>query len=131
MERAVVLYDGNCGLCHAGVRFMLAHEAGDQFLFAPLSSACGEQLRRRHDVAGPGNLSVIVIEAGRAWQRSAAVARIARRLRWPWRLGQWLVMLPRDLADSLYDIVARHRHRCFRRPACVLPTGPWAGKFLG
>jgi predicted DCC family thiol-disulfide oxidoreductase YuxK len=131
MERALILYDGDCGLCQACVGFLLVHEAGDQFLFATLYSDCGRRVRQRHGLTDAIPRTMVLVEGGRAFERSEAVVRIARRLRGIWQLGQWLVVLPPVLRDGIYDLVNRKRYRWFG-PAdgCAVHEVRWRDKFL-
>ena len=63
--------------------------------------------------------------------RSNAAIRLARYLRWPWRLlgAAWIV--PRPIRDHAYDWVARNRYRWFgRRDTCLVPTPALRSRFL-
>jgi len=128
----VLLFDGVCNLCNAGVLFIIRRDPRARFRFAPLQS---EIARRLLDGTGVGRDglpdTMIVIENGRAWQRSAAALRIARNLRWPWPALGALWIIPRPLRDWAYRLVARNRYRWFgRRDQCMMPTPELQAKFL-
>jgi predicted DCC family thiol-disulfide oxidoreductase YuxK len=127
----VVLFDGVCNLCHGAVRFIVARDPRARFRFASLQSAAGTALLRDHHL-GPGSPeSLVLLEAGRAYTRSAAVLRIARRLRAPWPLAGLMLVLPAPLRDGLYDFVAARRYRWFGRQAtCPVPTPDLARRFI-
>jgi predicted DCC family thiol-disulfide oxidoreductase YuxK len=75
--------------------------------------------------------SVIVIIDDRAYFRSAAILRIAQRLRFPWPLLCAFVIVPPFVRDWLYDIVARNRYRWFgKRETCMMPTPELQTRFL-
>ena len=62
---------------------------------------------------------------------ACAAIRLARYLRWPWRLlgAAWIV--PRPIRDHAYDWVARNRYRWFgRRDTCLVPTPALRSRFL-
>jgi predicted DCC family thiol-disulfide oxidoreductase YuxK len=57
--------------------------------------------------------------------------RLAMGLGLPWSLAGILRVLPRRLADTLYDWVARNRFRIFgRRETCYLPRAVDQDRFI-
>ena len=121
-----IYYDGGCGLCHRTIRWILSEDrAGSIFRLAPLDS---ESFRSRTTEAQRGELpdSVIVIPAeGPLLSRSAAVLRILLRLGGYWRMMGWLgSVMPRALLDVPYNLIARVRHRLFRKPSTACPILP-------
>jgi predicted DCC family thiol-disulfide oxidoreductase YuxK len=130
-ETAIVVYDGDCGICNASVRFMLRNDPRGVLRFAARQSDAGQTLLVRHGFPDAAPNSVVLIEADRVSTRSTAVLRIARRLRFPWPLGSLFLIVPQSLRDTLYDWVARNRQR-WSRPAtaCPLPTEEQRRRFL-
>ncbi len=130
-DHAIVLFDGVCNLCNTSVNFIIDHDPDGYFKFAPLQSDIGQRLLRRCGVEGDGLDSIVLIEGERAYHRSAAALRIARRLRgvWSWLYG--LLIVPRPIRDRVYDWVARHRYRWFgRTDQCRIPTPELRRRFL-
>lgn len=123
MER--VYFDGDCGLCHRGVRFILARDRTGHFRFAPLQ---GETFRERIPESKRKELPdsmIVETEDGRLLERSDAVVHILRNLRGLWKaLGWILAPLPRFLRDPLYTAVASTRHRLFASPSSECPVPP-------
>lgn len=128
---AVLLYDGVCGLCAASVQFILKRDPQGAIRFAPLQSELGRRLQADHGLP-PGQLDTLVfIEDGRAWVRSGAALRIARKLAFPWWLGAALLAVPSFLLDPLYDFVAANRYAWFgKKDECELPRPEWRARFL-
>jgi predicted DCC family thiol-disulfide oxidoreductase YuxK len=127
----VVLFDGVCNLCNATVRFVVARDPAARFRFAPLQSAAGGSLLARSGLAPRGLDSVVLVDGGRAWQRSDAAIRIAAGLGGAWRLALAFLVVPRPLRDALYDFIARNRYRWFgRHDACPVPTPEQRARFL-
>ncbi len=126
----VLLYDGDCALCNRSVQFILDRDSRGAIHFASLASPVGRELLARHGVA-PGLDSVVFVEDGRAYTRSAAVLRIVRRLGGAWPLLSIGALVPRFLRDRLYDFVAARRYRWFgRAEACRLLTPDVRHRFL-
>jgi predicted DCC family thiol-disulfide oxidoreductase YuxK len=97
----LLLYDGECGFCHAAVRFVLAHDRRRAFRFAALHN------------------------------RSGAALFVAQSLGWPWSMTNVFRVLPRPWRDAAYAVVARHRHRILGpAEACLLPGPEDRDRFL-
>jgi len=126
----LLLYDGHCALCNGWVRFLLRFDPGGALRFAALSSATGRETLAAHpEVAGTDSL--VLIEAGRASVRSTAVLRLFRYLGGPWRIFLIGSVVPREIRDSLYDVVAHWRYRVFGRlDTCPLPPPSARARFL-
>jgi len=119
-----VFYDGTCGLCHRGMRFLVAEDPiGTSFRYAPLG---GDAFAAQFP--DPGNLpdSVIVqTPAGETLVRSDAAVYLLQRLGGLWRiLGILFAVLPKRMRDAMYDFVARVRYRIFGREKDACPIIP-------
>ncbi|MCC2669963.1 MAG: putative thiol-disulfide oxidoreductase [Armatimonadetes bacterium] len=131
LDHPVVIFDGECGLCQAGVQFMLRNDPPGKLRFAPRQSAPGQALLVQHGFVDAAPNSVVLIEKGKALTGSTAALRIARYLRFPWPLGAAALLIPRPLRDIAYDWVARNRYRWSRKPAaCRIPTADERRRFL-
>jgi predicted DCC family thiol-disulfide oxidoreductase YuxK len=134
---SVICFDGNCNLCNGFVQFVIPRDPARRFRFAPLNSDVARRLLS--DAGAPGlarnedghSGTVVLIEDGRYFVQSTAVLRIARGLRFPWRLAYGLVIVPSVLRDWAYDVVARNRIRWFGEPDhCLVPGPETANRFL-
>ena len=103
----VVLFDGVCNLCNGLVQFIIRRDPHARFRFAPLQQKDAGNSFTQNVKLFPA--SVVLLEDGRKYERSAAVLRIARQLRAPWPLLFAFIIVPRPLRDWAYDLVARHR----------------------
>lgn len=129
--KSIVLIDGVCHLCQGLVRFIIPRDPKGHFMFAPLQSEVSQRLL---DAGGlkPKELStVVLLEKGVYYTESAAVLRIARRLRFPYPAAYVFILVPRPLRNALYRLVARNRYRWFGRDEqCLLPTPENRRRFL-
>lgn len=131
MPERIILFDGVCNLCAWSVQFIIRRDPRGQFRFAALQSAAGQRLLAERGLAGPDLDSVVLIEGPRAYTRSGAALRIARRLTGLWPALAALLLVPRPLRDWAYSVVARNRYRWFgQQSECMLPTPELRARFL-
>jgi predicted DCC family thiol-disulfide oxidoreductase YuxK len=113
------------------VQFIIARDPSARLRFATLSSPAAQRLIEQSDARAPLPDSIVLMDQGRAYTRSTAALRIARRLRFPWPLLYAFIIVPRPLRDLIYDFIARHRYRWFgKRDACMMPTPELRARFL-
>ena len=124
-EPEILFYDGGCGLCHRAVRFVLAADRAERFLFAPLQGATFRQRIPEPDRLLLPDSLVLQTTQGQLLTRSAAVLQILTRLGGPWRLLAAVgSLVPRPVRDALYNFVAGIRFRLFARPDDFCPLVP-------
>ena len=130
----IILFDGVCNLCSGIVRFVIARDPHARCRFASLQSDAARAACAKvgYDLPASATPStIVVIEGGRALERSDAVLAIARRMRFPWPVLSVFGVLPRGLRDVLYGFVARNRYRWFGRDeACRAPGAELQERFL-
>lgn len=129
----LLLYDGDCGVCSAAVQFILRHDHHARFSFAALDSPIAGELLATHGVPA-GVDSVVVLDGGRAYLRSAAIFQVLRRLGGAWHLLLVGRVIPRRWADAGYDWFARRRGWFSARlglASCPVPTSAERARFLG
>jgi len=118
----VVLFDGTCAFCEGAVTFIARRDPAGYFRFGASQSPEGQALLARHGLGREQARSIVLIEDGRAYLRSTASLRIARRLTLPWRLLGAALVVPRPVRDGVYRVVAAVRHRIAGRSnACEIP----------
>lgn len=108
--REVVVFDGDCGLCHGFVRFVLAEDKDHAFVFAAGPQDIHEvMVYREHDQLGGAD----------------AVAYILRRLGGLWYLlGVCIDACPGAIKHPAYRGVARLRRRLLPVKAGACPVPP-------
>jgi predicted DCC family thiol-disulfide oxidoreductase YuxK len=127
----IVLYDGVCGFCDRSVQFIISHDRRARFRFAALQSDAGRALLRKYGLPTEELDSVVLVEGGRAYRKSKAGLRIARRLDAPWPVFWPLSIIPGAVSNVFYDLVARNRYRLFGKlDACPIPSPEVRARFL-
>lgn len=118
---AVLLFDGECAFCNGTVRWLLRHERTPRYRLAALQSDAARPLLARFGVPLGDLGSVLVIDQGRLYRKTAAVLHLLRDVRWPWPLLRALALVPGFLRDPFYDFVGARRYRWWgRATSCVI-----------
>jgi predicted DCC family thiol-disulfide oxidoreductase YuxK len=129
----LVFYDGDCGLCHRSVRWIVAHDGRGAFRFAPLGGETFRALVPADTRAALPDSLVVRTAEGALLLRSEGTRRVLRRLGGAWAaLAVLLGLVPRALRDAAYDAVAHARSRLFPRPtrACPVAAPELRARFL-
>lgn len=131
MEQAIILFDGVCNFCNASVNFVIRRDKHDRFHFAPLQSAVGQALQEQYGLDPAALDTFILVENGRAYGKSTAALKVARRLGFPVNMAYGLLIVPRFLRDLVYRLVAKNRYKWFgKQEACMVPDERVRRKFL-
>ncbi len=125
MSPATVFYDGDCGLCHASVRFVIDRDVDRQFRYAPLGGDTFAARTTDLDVSSLPDSILVLTPEDELLTRSSAVIYLLKRLPGPWRqLGGLLTIVPRFARDLGYRLVASVRRSLFPAPEGVCPVIP-------
>ena len=130
-DASIVLFDGVCNLCSGFVQFVSPRDPEGKYRFASLQSDVGQALLAEHDLPTDELESVVLIEDGESYVKSAAVIRIAAGLGGAYRLLSPFRYVPGAVRDRVYDFVADHRYRWFgKKDRCMMPSGDVESRFL-
>lgn len=129
-RQAIVLYDGDCNLCAAVVRFTILRNRSRTLRYAALQSKTGRRLLKEHDLSDSALDTFVLVERGRAYTRSSGALRLMRHLNGGWPLLAALLAIPRFVRDPAYSFVARNRYRWFgKREQCMLMRPEFRERF--
>ncbi len=129
----VIFYDGECGVCHRFVQFVVARDKKQRFQFAPLQGKTFARAIPPLQRASLPDSVVLLTASGKLLDRSSAAIYVLSRLGWFWRaIAAVLRAFPRSLRDRPYDAAARKRQTWAPRPAALCPVVPenLRGRFL-
>jgi predicted DCC family thiol-disulfide oxidoreductase YuxK len=117
----LILYDGNCNLCNYTLQFILKRDKLKLFNYLPLQSNHAEELLKTIRFNQPGSDSVIFIENDRAYIKSEAFFRIAKKLGGFYRLIAVFRIFPKKFTDWIYDLIAKNRYNWFgEKEVCMI-----------
>ena len=125
-NKAIVFFDGDCGLCSGSVRFLIRKDRKEHLYFAPLQGIAAQAILPLEDreslktivyhrVTKDGQFTrhvrsdavlLALIDTGSCWRYFAHIIR----------------HLPRSCRDWVYGCIANNRKQWFKEAACQLPT---------
>jgi len=130
-KKPIILFDGICNFCNAIVNFIIRQDKKNIFLFAALQSESGKQLLEEHKIDWKNTDSFVIIDNGKAYQRSTAALKVCSKLPWYWKWSQVFWIVPRFIRDAIYNFIAKNRYKWFgKKEACMVPTAEVRNKFL-
>ncbi|WP_251034673.1 MULTISPECIES: thiol-disulfide oxidoreductase DCC family protein [Bacteria] len=131
LPNRVLLFDGVCNLCNGAVQFIIKRDPDGLISFASLQSDTAQELLASQGLPTEHFDSMVFIENGQIYRKSAAVLKVSRHLRGAWRLSAVFFAVPRPLRDMVYSVIARSRYKWFgKREACMLPSPDIKNRFL-
>jgi predicted DCC family thiol-disulfide oxidoreductase YuxK len=127
----LILFDGVCNLCSWSVQFLAPRDRQRRLWFAGVQSNTGQAVLYGSGLPTGDWDSFVLVEDGRVYLKSRAFFRTVRYMTYPWPLLRIARIVPRRLADWLYDRVARNRYAVFgRKQICMIPRADLAARFL-
>ena len=111
MQPAIVIIDGECGLCTRASHYGMRHAAPGLLRFVASQEPEGGDLLARHGMKDVASDTMVAVVVERAFVESAAVVQVAKRLKWPWRGQATVWLVPKPLRDAGYRWVAKRRKR--------------------
>src|SRR5262245_25579306 len=125
-DKALLVFDGVCVLCSGIARFILKRDKSFAFRLAAAQSPLGRALLRHYGLDAEDLETNLVLADGVAYGKLDTVAVMGARLGGSWRVLSLVRLLPRSLADWLYDRVARNRYALFgRTERCMVAPPEW------
>jgi predicted DCC family thiol-disulfide oxidoreductase YuxK len=123
-NRTILFYDGDCALCHAAVKFSIAHLRNEKVFYAPIG---GEIFKEYFSESEQQELpdSIIIANEEKILFQSDAVIWLLNNCNPPWNFfGTLLNLFPKFLRDFGYRFVAKIRKKIFPSPQgwCPVPT---------
>ncbi len=116
-RQAVLLYDGECGLCNAVTRFLAREDTTGVLRFAPLQGRFAQEALKRCGLPRENFDSLVFLPDadGEIYRlRTAGALEVFDALGGIWRpVGRAARLVPGPIRDLAYRLVARLRYRLF------------------
>ena len=116
MVENIIYYDGECGLCHMAVKFILKVDSKDKFYFSPLSNF-DNNLK---------NIDSIILKSGdKVFYESQAIIMVFENIDNNWNyLAKVLKIFPINVLDIAYRWVSRNRTKISVKEVSSCPIVP-------
>jgi predicted DCC family thiol-disulfide oxidoreductase YuxK len=122
MQAITIVYDGLCHLC-SGSMTWIARRVNGRVRFVPAQSDEGAEALKAVGLNALDPESFLVVKDGHCLQKSTAVIAALNVVGGGWKMAALLLgLLPRSIADRIYDWVAANRYKWFgKRTTCFVP----------
>ncbi len=126
-NKAILIYDDQCLLCHYSLQFVLQRDGKDQFRFTNRHSSIAQKL-----VGSKMTESVVLVSRYKIYIKSRAAIKTFALLGGKWKLFSLILQLfPTFLADWVYNIIAKYRYQWFgKMTKCELLNPSWTKKII-
>ena len=116
MVENIIYYDGECGLCHLAVRFILRIDSKSKFYFSPLSNL--DNNLKSID-------SIILKKGNKVFYEGQAIIMIFENIDNNWNyLAKVLNLIPINVLDAAYRWVSRNRAKVSVKKVSSCPIVP-------
>ena len=116
MVENIIYYDGECGLCHMAVKFILKVDSKNKFYFSPLSNFDNNFK----------NIDSIILKSGdKVFYESQAIIMVFENIDNNWNyLAKVLKIFPISVLDIAYRWVSRNRTKISVKEVSSCPIVP-------
>ncbi len=108
-HRHILLFDGLCNLCNGIVQFTIKRDPKAKFKFASLQSESGQSLLKQFGLPSDDFNSFVYIKGDRYFLKSSAGLHVLKELGGFWKAFYIFILIPRQLRDFIYNIIAKQR----------------------
>lgn len=130
-DHPIILFDGVCNFCNGAVNFIIKHDKKRIFRYAPLQSEIGQQLLQQHGFSTANLDSFVLIDNGKAYQKTTAALHLYPKLGGIWKLMNILWIFPPFIRNAGYNIIAANRYKWWgKKETCMIPSQEVRSLFL-
>ncbi len=127
----ILLFDGVCNLCNNSVNFIIDHDPKGHFKFAALQSDFGQKKLSELGYNTESFDSLVLLSNGKAYKKSSAALRIARRLNGLYPLLYIFMIIPPFIRHAVYDVIGKNRYKWWgKSDSCRMPTPELRSRFV-
>ena len=125
-NKAILFFDGECGLCNGVVRFLIKLDKNRHLYFAPLQGVTAQAvlpLKYRQTISTiVYHLSTTTKQQKLLVRSDAALQALIDIGRTSYFAARLLRLFPLRFRDWCYDYIANRRKHFFKQNSCKLPT---------
>ena len=130
-EKPIILFDGVCNFCNGSVNFLIRQDKKNVFRFAALQSQTAQKLLAQYKKQKKGFESFVLMQDGKAYEKSSAALKVLKKLPWYWKWAQVFWIVPKFIRDGVYNLIAKNRYKWFgKKEECMIPMPELKSRFL-
>lgn len=131
VNHPVILFDGVCNFCNGIVNFLIRQDRKGVLRFAAMQTEAGKSVLAQYGFPENYLKSFVLVEKGKAYQKSTAALKLFQKLPWYWQWMQAFWIVPKFVRDGVYELIAKHRYWWFgKKGQCRIPTPEVRSRFL-
>lgn len=115
----VLVFDGDCNMCSAFVRFVIKHNNNNDFRITDFSSAW---YHSKSESLPNVDSMLFVSKDKKVYTHSDAFIYVLTSINKKFYPLFILRVIPRIVRDNIYRLVAKYRRRIIRNKSCKIPT---------
>lgn len=119
MEKDILFYDGNCGLCNRVVQWVIRFEKSPKLYFSPIESDFATRFFEEKGCAKPDLSTFYLYTSYQLYSQSTGFFKVLPFLKWYFSFLNIFKLIPICQRDQLYRFVAKNRKR-FQPKNCKL-----------
>ncbi len=138
IDKDIILFDGDCVLCHNMMRLILEVDEDKHFLLCSQQSEMGHLILERHQINVDDLSTVYVVtkcgtDGEQVLDRTNAAVYVMLHTRKYRVIGKLLSFIPRPLRDLGYKFIATIRYRVFGKTSesCYFPNSEDRARIIG
>jgi predicted DCC family thiol-disulfide oxidoreductase YuxK len=125
----LILFDDNCLICNKWVKFILQHDKSYEIKITSLLSPVGTEVLRINNIIEYN--TIVYINNNKYFTKSDAILQIYGKIGGIYSLAIIFSLLPKNLRDFFYDILAQNRYRFNKNQRqCSIPTPELKERYL-
>lgn len=133
-KRKIIFFDGVCNLCNGLIDYVINRNKNKSIYYATLQSDIAKLKLKEYDniILESDFNTIYYYKNGIVYSKSSAILHIFLELSSTHKIfSKILLIIPKLIRDSIYNIIARNRYRFFgKKETCRLPTQKEKQQFL-
>ncbi|MUK90369.1 DUF393 domain-containing protein [Ornithinibacillus sp. L9] len=123
----VLIFDGECNMCSAFVRFVIKNNKNRDFRITDFNS---DWYYTHSELLPNVDSMILIINERKIYTYSDAFIHVLTNINKKFYPVLTLKILPRIIRDNVYKLIAKYRKRIVRKKTCDIPTRSQQEYFL-
>ncbi len=129
--KRIIIFDGICNFCARSVQFIIKHDPESKFKFTAFQTKAGKKILETQGLSPKNVETFLLIKDEKLYTKSDAALEIAKDLKGFKKSLFVFKVLPKNIRNWLYSILAKNRYKLFgKRDHCLVPTDNIKARFI-